>query len=234
MSGSEAPAPAAPAPVTPAAPAAAAPAAPAAPAVPAAAPPAVAGNVLGEAIQPDPAAPAAPAVPEVAPEPIKPESYLEALKLPEGLAKDDPLLTSFLDGAARGGMDQESVQAVVEAMGPQITKALSAPYEAWKSLQEQWQGAVKTDPVIGGDKTAAVVATINRALTQVCGADLPAVKEALEITGGGNNPAIIKAFYLLAQGLVERSGPVTGTPTDPRPAGEAAAKLYPSAAKAAA
>jgi len=191
--------------------------------------PKVEGNVLGDGLTPE-----APKEPEAPAEPIDPASYLETLKLPDGIAKDDPLLTAFLGGAAKGGMDGESVQAVVEAMGPEITKALSAPYEAWKAMQEEWQGAVKTDPLIGGDKTPAVVATINRALAQVSGDDLAAVKQALEITGAGNNPAIIRAFFRLSQGLVERSGPVTGTPTDPRPARNAAlASMYPSAAKAA-
>jgi hypothetical protein len=43
-------------------------------------------------------------------------------------------------------------------------------------------------------------------------ADHAAVKEALKITGGGNNPAIIKAFYKMAARLTEGSAPVTGKP----------------------
>ena len=239
MSGAQAPA------VDPAAPAAAAaptaPIAPVAAAAPAAAPgvdpapPKVGGNVLGDALAPAPAEGTQPAEPARIEEPaaeIRPESYLETLKLPDTIAKDDPLLTAFLAGAAKGGMDGESVQAVVDEMAPQIRTALAAPYEAWKTLQETWQNEVKTDPELGGDKTLGVISTVNRALALVGGTDLAAIKAALDVTGAGNNPAIIRAMYRLSKGLVEAAGPVTGTPADPKPAKDPARLLYPSTVKA--
>lgn len=164
-------------------------------------------------------------------EPIDPKSYLEGLKLPEGVTAEDPVLTAFLEGAAKGGMDAESVQAIVESIGPKMQETLAAPYQAWKDLQETWQGAVKADTEIGGDKLPGVVSTINRALTAVCGDMIGDIKTALETTGAGNNPAVIKAMYRMAKGLVEPSGPVTGTPPNPQPAKNPAKLLYPSAAR---
>ncbi len=203
--------------------------------------PKVDGNVLGDglgakegeqaAAKPEGEKTGEKAAEEAAPEPIDPKSYLEGIKLPDGITAEDPVLAAFLEGAAKGGMDAESVHAIVESIGPEMQKALAAPYQAWKDLQETWQGAVKADSEIGGDKLAGVVSTVNRALTAVCGDMLADIKTALETTGAGNNPAVIKAMYRMAKGLVEPSGPVTGTPPNPQPAKNPAKLLYPSAAR---
>lgn len=183
-------------------------------------------NLLADApkepVAPDPAKPAEPAAE------IKPESYLESLKLPDGTAKDDALLTAFLDGAAKSGMDQKSVQAIVDAMGPKLQAQLNAPREAWNTLQSEWQTKLKEHPEIGGAKLDGAVKTINQALAQtgVLNDDL---KQALVLTGAGNNPHIVHAFYKLASAFSE-GGPVTGAPTGQTAAKNPASLLYPSTA----
>jgi hypothetical protein len=155
---------------------------------------------------------------------IKPEDY--NVDLPEGIGKDDPLLVSFLEGAAKGGMDNESVQAVINTLGPKLVEQMQAPIKAWVDLNEKWVAEVQADPVIGGDKWPMAKETVLQAMTLVLTPEeTRATREALGITGAGNNPAVIRLLYSMAKRLVE-PGPVKGNaPTEPPKS--AAALLYP-------
>jgi hypothetical protein len=155
---------------------------------------------------------------------IKPEDY--NVDLPEGIGKDDPLLVSFLEGAAKGGMDNESVQAVINTLGPKLVEQMQAPIKAWVDLNEKWVAEVQADPVIGGDKWPVAKETVLQAMTLVLTPEeTRATREALDLTGAGNNPAVIRLLYSMAKRLVE-PGPVKGNaPTEPPKS--AAALLYP-------
>jgi hypothetical protein len=159
-----------------------------------------------------------------APEPMKPEDY--TLELPEGIAADDPLLTAFLEGAAKGGMDNESVQAVVASLGPKLAEQLAAPMKAWTSLNEAWQAEVKADPVIGGDKLPATIQTVADAINLVSTPEEARLaREALTMTGAGNNPAIVRLMHRMATRLTEQR-PVQGK--SPAEVKSPAAVLYPT------
>ena len=159
-----------------------------------------------------------------APEPMKPEDY--KLELPEGITADDPLLTAFLEGAAKGGMDNESVQAVVSSLGPKLAEQLAAPMKAWTSLNEQWQAEVKADPVIGGANLPATIKTVADAISLVSTPEeAQAAREALTMTGAGNNPAIVRLMHRMASRLVEKGAVQGNSPAESR---SAAAVLYPS------
>jgi hypothetical protein len=151
---------------------------------------------------------------------IKPEDY--NVELPEGIGKDDPLLVSFLEG----GMDNESVQAVINTLGPKLVEQMQAPIKAWVDLNEKWVAEVQADPVIGGDKWPMAKETVLQAMTLVLTPEeTRATREALGLTGAGNNPAVIRLLYSMAKRLVE-PGPVKGNaPTEPPKS--AAALLYP-------
>ena len=159
-----------------------------------------------------------------APEPMKPEDY--KLELPEGITADDPLLTAFLEGAAKGGMDNESVQAVVSALGPKLAEQMAAPMKAWTTLNETWQSEVKADPVIGGANLPATIKTVADAISLVSTPEeAQAAREALTMTGAGNNPAIVRLMHRMASRLVEKGAVQGRSPAESR---SAAAVLYPS------
>lgn len=156
---------------------------------------------------------------------IKPEDY--NVELPEGIGKDDPLLVSFLEGAAKGGMDNESVQAVINTLGPKLVEQMQAPIKAWIDLNEKWVAEVKADPVIGGDNWPMAKETVLQAMTLVMTPEeTRATREALGLTGAGNNPAVLRLLFNMAKRLVE-PGPVKGNaPTEPPKS--TAALLYPN------
>lgn len=159
-----------------------------------------------------------------APEPMKPEDY--KLELPEGITADDPLLTAFLEGAAKGGMDNESVQAVISSFGPKLAEQMAAPMNAWTTLNETWQAEVKADPVIGGANLPATIKTVADAISLVSTPEeAQAAREALTMTGAGNNPAIVRLMHRMASRLVEKGAVQGNSPAESR---SAAAVLYPS------
>jgi len=173
----------------------------------------------------DPAKPADPA-----PEPIKPEDYkLEGL--PEGITAEDDLVVAFLDGAAKGGMDNDSVNAVIQALGPKMAERMNAGAVAYKQMNETWQAEALADPVLAGGDPAKLTANMGVVKTAINTLGLPAemvtsALQALELTGAGNHPAVLRVIYGMASRLSE-APPVTGTP--PNADGESVAKrMYPN------
>lgn len=148
--------------------------------------------------------------------PIDPASY-KVEGLPEEIKADDPLIKSFLEGAADARMSQEGVTALLQKIAPQVAEQLRAPYKAFADLQTAWQNEVKTDNEIGGDKWAKTHATLRSGITTFSGSPeaAQAVDAALAQTGAGNNPAIVKLLNNLFTRLLE-STPVVGSPAEQR------------------
>lgn len=145
------------------------------------------------------------------------------LSVPEGLDASDPAVGAFAAAAAEAGIPPETAQRLVDAAGPEIVKAMTAPYQAWKDLQENWQAQVRNDPEIGGAKFDRVVLpTIVKAMNRYGD---PGLREALEMTGAGNNPAIIRTLYTLSR-MVTEGRLVQGNPVQSMKS--TAERMYPS------
>jgi len=197
---------------------------------PAAAPPAVAvptaDNLLVDPPKPAEGEPAKPAEGEPvkpdAPAAIKPEDY----KIPEALVEqgftvDDPTVKGYLTKAAELGLPQEQVAALMETVAPAIREQALAPYQAWKTLQDQWSAEIKADPELGGAKLGETVAKIRQGITafatkpgataEQVAAEVAKVDEALRITGAGNNPTFVRLLHHAFSRLTEGNH-VAGSP----------------------
>lgn len=129
--------------------------------------------------------------------------------VPQGIDAQDPALGAFAGAALDAGVSPETAQRLIDAAAPEIVKAMTQPYQAWKDLQENWQTQVRNDPEIGGAKFDRVVLpTIARAMDRYGD---PGLREALAVTGAGNNPAIIRTLYTLSR-MVTEGRPVQGNP----------------------
>ena len=166
-----------------------------------------------------------PAEPKADEPEMKAEDYVLDT-LPEGMTRDDPMLTKFLEGAARGRMDGESVKAIVAEMAPMIREQMDAPARLWVEMNAAWKNEIMSDAEIGGEKFAThTLPTIQSALEQFGD---PKIFEALHVTGAGNHPAIVRTLYKLASQVTEaKTVPVTNT--TPVAVPSRAAALYPSA-----
>lgn len=171
--------------------------------------------------EPDPPAP---------PEPVDPATY--EVKLPEGMTREDPMVSAFLSSAGELGMRGEAVQTVLDKMAPLVAEQLAAPMKMWTELNAEWQAAIKGDAEVGGARLGENVTKINGLIDRF---GTPELKDALRMTGAANNPHIFKFLAKFANAYSEAT-PVaagdSGHATSPAIAA-GLSRMYPSAAGAA-
>jgi hypothetical protein len=188
------------------------PAAPAAPADPAA----PAGTLLTSAVDPaaapaapaapvDPAAPPAPVDPAAPPAPaapVVPEKY--EFKAPEGVTLDQAQVDAFTPVAKELGLTNEQAQKLVDLHTAQTTEAAKAfqtsQHEAWQTQVKQWESETRSDKEIGGAKFDENIGLAAKAIDKFGSREL---RQALDTSGMGNHPAVVKFFVTVGRQLAE-------------------------------
>ena len=124
------------------------------------------------------------------------------LKLDEGLNIDtkDPSFNEFAEITKKHGLKQEAAQEYVDLYAKTVKSAADKPYQIWRDTQKGWQDEVMADSELGGKNFDNVRRVVGGALQEYGD---PGVKSALDFTGAGNNPAIIRTFYRMAKALAE-------------------------------
>lgn len=196
-----------------------------------------AASVINTPIAADPAAAASetPAGDTPAAEPAKedttgdksdgaPEAY-ETFTLPEGVEVDEATLGEAAAMFKDIGLPQDKAQKLVDFYTGKLAAAAEAPQKLWEATQADWQGKVRADPEIGGTKLDATIATAAKAIDKFGGT---ALRDALDITGAGNHPEIIRFFSRVGASLSEADF-VTGSPKGGAGARQTTANaLYPT------
>lgn len=130
----------------------------------------------------------------------------------------------------RATLGQKLVELQVEAM-----KAVhEGGNKQWDDLTTRWGNEIKADPIIGGDKLTPALGNIAKLIdtfsTDKDGKPDPAFakdfRDALDLTGMGNNPKMVRFLHNIAQVLVAEGKPVQGTPA--ATSGDPASLLYPT------
>lgn len=139
--------------------------------------------------------------PAPAPEATSPEApaYGE-FTLPEGAAIDADSLGRATTLFKEAGLPQEQAQKFIDLAVEREQAAAQKGVQAFVDLQSKWVSEIKADPEIGGARFTASMAAAGRAIDRL---GVPGLKEALNLTGAGNNPAIVKAFVRLGQMVSE-------------------------------
>lgn len=162
-----------------------------------------------------------------------PEKY-EPFKAPEGFEIDAP--TAEKAGAVfrELGLSQTQAQKLIDFYASTSAEAAEAPYKQYEAMRNGWRDEVVKDSTLGDGQglRADVKATIGRAVDSLP-ADLARdFRAAMDLTGAGDNPAFIRAFYNLAQRVGEGTSVKAGAPAPVRPPGaapkSAASALYPN------
>jgi len=170
---------------------------------------------------------------EEKPEPKAPEEYTE-FTIPEGTTLDEQTATEFKGLAKELDLTQEQAQKVLDFGGGKLRAQIEAPYKLWAETQAKWQAEVKADPDIGGTKFEQSIK--DAAQIFVPGDSNPFVKDeaeakslrdALNMTGAGNNPAMVKLFVRIGQ-LLSEPGSLTGKPVSTDRHGALLEKFYPT------
>jgi len=164
------------------------------------------------------------------PEPKAPAEYAE-FTVPEGSTLDSESATEFKSLAKELDLTQEQAQKLLDFGGAKIAAQLSAPYKAFSELQTKWQGEIKADPDIGGTKLEQSVREMAHVFAPgesnpfvADAVEAKALRDALVITGAGNNPVIAKLFVRMGRMLAE-PGHLGGRPSGMKQT--LADKMYP-------
>lgn len=146
---------------------------------------------------------------------------------PEGLELSEADRETLGGIAAKHGLSKEAMTDLLGEYATRVKSAQDAAAQAYLETNKKWQEEVRADPEIGGDKLDGVLKTIGAVMNDPA-ITAPGFKEALNLTGAGNNPAIIKTFYKMAQKITE-GGHVGGSPPASKPAPKTGASaMYPN------
>lgn len=142
-----------------------------------------------------------------------PESY-EPWTLPDGYALDETVGKEVSDLFRGMNLTQAQGQALMDFYVGKTQEAYQQPYQAYQEMRKGWQDAVKADKELG-PKLAVVKTSVARMIDGIGDPALASsFREAMDLTGAGDNPAFIKVFYRLAQKLTE-GGHVSGKAPSP-------------------
>ena len=137
------------------------------------------------------------------------------IALPEGVEVDEASMVSALEVMNDAALTPKArLEKLIALQHEVMTRAAKESEEAslklWNDTQDQWRKEAQALPELGGAALPKTLATIKKGLEAV-GAD-KSVFEALDVTGAGNHPAIIRVLHALTAKLAE-GGPQSGTPT---------------------
>lgn len=181
----------------------------------------------------DQAAPAA----APAPEAVVPETY--QFTAPEGTTLDAKAIESVSPIFKELGLTQSQAQKLVDFHNAQVKAQSDAISTAIATAREAWRNEVKSDPDIGS-RIPEVQTEIGRALDKLGDQKLvKSFREAMDTTGMGDNPALIKTLFRFAKMVNEGTHITGGNPSElgqSRPNGakpSAAQAMYPTLPSAA-
>lgn len=186
--------------------------------------------------EPEKNADGTPKEPEKKPEEKKPEATGAPEKyadftLPEGATLDAPTIEKASALFKDLNLSQPQAQSLVDFYQGQVKAAADAGAQAYKDMVEGWGAELKADKDIGG-KLPAVSASIGKMLDSLGDPALTtAVKDAMNLTGAGNHPAIVKAMAKLAD-MVNEGTHVQGKGPSPHGQTQTGQTAKPSAAQA--
>jgi hypothetical protein len=178
--------------------------------------------------QNDPAASKPPSEPTGAP-----DTY--TFRAPDGTELDKSLTEAATPIFKELGLTQAAAGKLVDFYNAQMKSQADVGLKAVLALREKWVGEVKSDPELGS-KLDTIKADIGRAFDTLGDPKLvDEFKSAMDLTGAGDNPAFIRAFWKLSQRVIEGK-PVGGggpSPHGQQPSGMAkkpslASAMYPN------
>ncbi len=166
-------------------------------------------------------------------QPTVPEAYSD-FTAPEGVTIDQTILAEATPIFKELGLSQTNAQKLVDFYNKQTSSINAALHKQMEDTRLAWRDEVRADKDIGG-KLDSVLVEIGRAKDKLPADVRSSLNAALDFTGAGDHPAIVKAFYEFAK-LINEGTHVSGG--GPSPAGQnktgqtqrpsAAQSLYPN------
>lgn len=130
--------------------------------------------------------------------PVVPDRY--EFTLPEGVTLNEALLEEATPVFKELNLTQEQAQKLVDIQVRNQQTAYKAQVDAWELTTQNWKRAAETDQEYGGATFKDNLAVARRALNEFGTKEL---KEALDLTGTGNHPEILRFFYRVGKAISE-------------------------------
>lgn len=155
---------------------------------------------------------------------------VEALELGEDHGYDPETLNEFLGFMNDPELDSAGRAKAMLGLADKLlvntfTQVQAQAVEQWTSTQNEWRGKIRQLKGFG-DNTPQRLGEIKRGL-MAAGADKETFA-ALNVTGAGNHPAIVKLLDKLAKPFLEKSVPSGGTVREGKSLEDKFSKLFPS------
>ena len=150
----------------------------------------------GEIIDRSATPPANEPAPETKPESAVPESYTD-FSVPEGHTLDTAAIESATPLFRELGLSQDQAQKLVDFYSTQVGKINAENENYMETMRTQWREELKADKDIGG-KLDQVKVEIGRGLDRLPPTVRDNFKAAMDMTGAGDHPAVIKAIHAFA------------------------------------
>jgi hypothetical protein len=140
--------------------------------------------------------------------------YPTKFKAPEGFTADEAGITAFAETFNDPALaPQDRAEKLLSMHAEALKAAGAANVKAFTEMQENWLKEIKADPEIGGDKLNETKTMISRAIDSLGPERATAFRQALDATGAGNNPAIVRGLRELSRALAEGTAVVGAPPS---------------------
>jgi len=167
------------------------------------------------------AAPEAPAQTETAPA-EEPPAIAYEFTLPEGVKLEDKALEEFKSVLGEHRAQPELAQKLLDRHIAEVNRiheqTQQRQHDVWETTQTQWRDQVKADPEIGGSRFETTITTCAGLVRNYGGSqqEIAELTQALNYTGAGNNPAIIKWIARIGAALKEGRPAPSAPPAQPQ------------------
>lgn len=131
-------------------------------------------------------------------EPVVPEKY--ELKLQEESLIDQSYLESFEAYAKEKKLSQDQAQELLQREETARKSYYDSQIQKWEQVKEQWKQQTIADPEIGGEKFAENAELAKRTLEKF---STPQFVSALDSSGYGNHPELVRVFARIGQAMRE-------------------------------
>lgn len=140
--------------------------------------------------------------------PLTADSYVD-LKAPEGLVMDDALLGEAKSVFAEADVNPAEASKLLDVYKKGLEAQATANQTAFTDMRATWLKESKALPEFAGSKLEPALASISKVIDEFGSNE---VREVLSATGAGDNPAIAKMMYKIAEALSEGRPTAGGRP----------------------
>lgn len=136
----------------------------------------------------------------------------------QGIEIDAAARDDFVKLVNEEGLSRPLVQKLIALQEKATVAASEKMNQAWTELQTGWRTAIEKDPDVGGANKDASLSLVSKAIdlyARKMKVDPHELRQAFDVTGAGDNPAIFKFVVGMARELIKEGTPVPATPQSP-------------------